>query len=231
MREPRTNGPDLGCACGGAIALLMAIFAAGVACGVALGDDDAAAVEWEATWVRRGPPITKRIAIVLDASGSMRGAPIERARAELVTILSLFPDDGYVKAYAFDDGAHELDGGWRQLPDAEVLNEIAAWLAGFDGAGNTNLAAGLRAALANPEDDVSVIVVTDGEVSGGNEIALDKVADAQKARAVGPAPIHVIAVHELEATDDALALERELAERNDGGLVVLAARRRLAEGD
>ena len=152
---------------------------------------------WSRTWVRRGATVTRRIAAVLDVSGSMRGDPLAYGRQEILKIAGLFPDDGWIRVYRFGDRAEAHPLGWCRLPDAEVLRELADWLA-VEGVGSTRLGAGVVAALGNEQSDLSVILVSDGDASDRHDDTLAMIRVAQKARKQGPAPVHIIAVWETE---------------------------------
>jgi len=169
--------------------------------------------------------MTKRIALVLDVSGSMSGEPLEQAQREVLTIMSLFPDDGEVRVYAFSGGVAEFEAekGWHKLPDGLLLDRAAKWLAGFVGVGTTDIGGGVAAALANPEDDLSVVLVTDGEPTipyAAHAMAIEK---AQAARKAGQAPVHVIGVR--RSAWDTSPQERKFCEavasRNGGSLLLL----------
>ncbi len=177
----------------------------------------AAEPTWKRTFMRRGSPLTKRFALVLDASGSMRGRPIQLGRQELVAILGFAGDDGWVRAYRFGD-THEDFGGWRRLPDAELMRDIDAWLS-VEGTGSTYMIPAMEAALSNEQSNLSVVLVTDGNSSETNEAVLEAITAAQKRRKQGPVPIHVIAVWETPPNAFSVSLVEKIAEQNGGALV------------
>ena len=181
------------------------------------GDNDPPEPRWRRAWLHRGAPMTKRIAAVLDVSGSMRGRPLQLGRQELVTIFGLFPDDGWARVYRFADTTEDF-GGWRRLPDAELLRDFDAWLS-VEGTGNTHIGAAVAVALSNEQSDLSVILVSDGDASAPNARTLGEIEAAQKARKQGPAPIHVIAVWEIEPHHTSVALLDEIAKRHGGAMV------------
>lgn len=178
---------------------------------------------WAREWVREGPPLTKHLAIVVDVSGSMRGDPHALARREVATVLSLFADEGWVKVYAFDDEVEQMQEAWAELPDEDLARRIDAWLLARPGSGNTNLAAGIAAALAEPEEDLTVLLVSDGEPSGCEEAHLAWIGRAQAARD-RVAPIHVIGVAEDEDgwEEGPRAFLRAIAKDSGGGLLLFS---------
>ncbi len=177
---------------------------------------------WSREWKREGPPLTKRVAFVFDVSGSMRGDPIAFGKREIVTILSLFADDGYFKIHAFDDEVRGFRREWTALPDRDAVDEAADWLARFRGSGNTALAAGVLAALADPSEDLAIVLVTDGEPTGDEVGHLGLIREANARRAV-PAPIHVIGVFELDPAGSPFL--GTIAEENHGSYVAYERRR------
>lgn len=182
------------------------------------GDDEPTI--WKRTWRVEAVPLTKRIAIVLDVSGSMRGEPIGIARDEILRVLSLFPDDGHVKLYAFSDDVLCLRDEWSDMPDGELLDAAEVWLHGFSGAGNTALADAVVAALGNEDEDLTVLLITDGEPTGEMVDHLARMAGANGARA-RRAPVHVIGVLETDQRDIAKGFLEAVAKQNGGGLLLI----------
>lgn len=131
----------------------------------------------------QGAPVTKRLAIILDASGSMQGAPLAQATREIATILSLFPDDGYFKVFVFaggltatydgasaglrcgnDDLSEADERGWIKLPNLAVFEKAIAWVGSLRGEGGTNPIEAVKiACLEAPLGDLCLLMVTDGE--------------------------------------------------------------------
>lgn len=118
--------------------------------------------------------LTNRVLFVLDVSGSMRGRCLEAAMRFVRGGLELPSDDLQVGILAFSDstrrwegvpepdGARPVEPGWAALPSLDALSSAQAFLDGFNGAGGTLLAPALREALADPQDSLSVVLVTDG---------------------------------------------------------------------
>lgn len=252
-RESGRHGLLLALAAGAAVGAAILIHAAPL---VRAGDgppptsplDPPRAREWRRTWIREATaPLTRRVAFVVDTSGSMRGAPCAAAAAEVATILSLYPDDGRARIWCFPamrgveempaavsvsvDGIGEVDllsldrdaDGWFMLPSDRVPRAAAAWLSGR-GSGNTDLGVAVAAVLhALPHDDLSIVVVTDGEPDppDGDHIAL--VRAEQERRAAGAAPLHVILLRERPNDRDASAraVAQQLAGDTGGGALML----------
>ena len=201
--------------------LLPAVF---LALPLTVGRADEPEHRWIREFRRQGPPLTRRVAFVIDVSGSMRGEPISLGKREILTILSLFADDGYFKIYAFDEEVREFRSDWTPLPDREAVTEAAEWLSQFSGSGNTALASGVISALKNEAEELAIVLVTDGEPTGDEAAHRASVSTANKKRDT-PVPIHVIGVFELEPRGDEF-LSR-VATENSGAYVV-HQRRRLA---
>lgn len=159
----------------------------------------------EAAW-GASPPLTRRTAILLDVSGSMRGHRIGAARGALAEVIQQPTDEWHVRLYAFS-GTLASEGGWHRLPDGEQAALLAAWAAAFEPDGDTRLWGALDQVLAENADvdDLSVLVITDGGTSR-DDATLGDVLGASRA-------IHVLAVEPCPS--DARAL-RALADGTGG---------------
>lgn len=186
--------------------VLLPLFAVFVAGAVLAADGD----EWTREVVLRGAPLTNRIAVAIDATGSMDGEPHEKAARELLTIVGLFPDDGNLKVWAFRTAsimtgpssvlgpcvAHAIPWreDWTQLPDSEAMDHLAKWLATTGCGGGTDLTAGVAAALGACGEDLSVVLVSDGEQDGTPEARADAVAAIVRLAKERGVHVHTIAV-------------------------------------
>ena len=112
----------------------------------------------------------KRVAILLDRSGSMEGSPIEQAKKAVEACLaSLAPEDQF-GIVAFDD-SNEFFADRLKAGNRENRQAAAKFLAGIEARGGTELASGVEAAarlLGGPGG--SVCILTDGQVSGTDAI-------------------------------------------------------------
>ncbi len=216
------------------LALVVAVGRASPATAEARPVDDG----WTREIVCVGAPMTNRLAVCMDATGSMSGAPFEKAMREVLTILGMFPDDGLLKVYAFrvqnvhspwpglpQGGPQRIVGSkplntpwrtsWTQLPDSEALEELAAWMAAEVGCGgHTDLRIAIDEAVKNPEEDLSILLVSDGVHLGpSGEAVVATVATAKK-RGI---PIHTIAI--AEGTGKGVPLMSSIAKQTGGACI------------
>ncbi|MGO8672046.1 MAG: VIT domain-containing protein [Capsulimonadaceae bacterium] len=110
----------------------------------------------------------RRVALVIDRSGSMRGRPMDQARRAVEACLGALGPDDQFGLVAFDNVIESMD---RRLAraDAQSRTLAADFLKKIDARGGTELAAGFSAGaqLANGGD---VLVITDGQVMGTEDI-------------------------------------------------------------
>ena len=137
--------------------------------------------------VKRSP---LHLALVLDRSGSMSGAPLEEAKRCARHIVDSLAAGDRAAIFAFDD---EIDRVAPLTPAAEKL-ALSAALAGVGSGGSTNLHGGWRAGadelvgqLAG-EDVHRVILLSDGCANEG-ETDLETIqANARRSRSAGSRP-------------------------------------------
>jgi Ca-activated chloride channel homolog len=111
----------------------------------------------------------KELVFLLDKSGSMMGAPIERAKALVGRALdALLPDDTF-QVVAFDGATQSMTAA--PVPGTpENVARAKAWLRALSGGGGTEMLQGIRAVLEAPSDPRRlrlVVFCTDGFI--GNE--------------------------------------------------------------
>jgi Ca-activated chloride channel family protein len=115
------------------------------------------------------PDTPRRTVIVLDRSGSMQGAPILQARKAAEVCLAALAEEDSFGLVAFDNQVESLNAslltGNREHRDKarEFLNKL-------DARGGTELAAGILEAARILGGSGDVLVITDGQVSGTEEI-------------------------------------------------------------
>jgi len=114
----------------------------------------------------------REIVFVLDTSSSMRGAPLDKAKELIRTVLAdLRPDDTF-QIVRFDDQASAL--GPAPIANKPRNVELTLqWLAALDAAGATEMTTGIAAALAVPHDPQRLRIIafiTDGYVGNEDEI-------------------------------------------------------------
>lgn len=122
--------------------------------------------------------MSSRVAIVVDASGSMAG--IDRIRVALEAarhILAQEADQLEVVIYAFANGQTKWPGvphdghgqapppGWTQFPSEIALRSATEWLRAQGANGGTNPEGAVMSALGEKVDDLTVVIVTDGGFS------------------------------------------------------------------
>lgn len=168
--------------------------------------------------------ITKRVILLVDVSGSMRGPELDRAIAAALDVARKGGDQMEVACYAFASGAvrwpapHQEDSrapaGWAEMPDEKALAHLFAWLPGcglYDG--TTELGGALRAALAEARDDLSIVVISDG-LLGDAAKCLEVLKDGQAARAKLALAPAVVACWTIGAEAQAL---NDLGREGKGG--------------
>ena len=123
------------------------------------------------------PEAPRRVVILLDRSGSMRGEPLTQARNAIEACLGALSETDSFGLIAFDNQTvafqPELAPGTRQMRDRahDFLMQVEA-------RGGTELAAGFLEAAKLLSGGGDILILTDGQVSGTEKILAD-------ARAVG----------------------------------------------
>lgn len=129
------------------------------------------------------------LTLLIDASGSMSGAPIETAKRIATALLrSLAPHDRF-EVIAFADAPQPLTTGVVAASETNVHRALRA-LAELRAGGATKMASALRAALAplRPDAQRQVVLLTDGEIGFEREIVgriLDGLPEGARLHTVG----------------------------------------------
>jgi Ca-activated chloride channel family protein len=115
------------------------------------------------------PQNARRVAVVLDRSGSMQGAPIEQARKAIGACLGALSEEDRFGLLAFDDRVEhfraELVAGSMRHRDLarDFLSQVHA-------RGGTELAQAIAAAAAMLGGDGDILVMTDGQVFATEQV-------------------------------------------------------------
>jgi Ca-activated chloride channel family protein len=114
--------------------------------------------------------VPREIVFVVDASSSMAGAPIEKAKALIESALDrLRPDDTF-SIVRFGDRAEVLG---RQPLARESATLAKAWIGRIQGRGGTEMLSGLEAAFGIPRDPLRlriVVFISDGFIGNEEEV-------------------------------------------------------------
>ncbi len=111
----------------------------------------------------------RRIAFLLDRSGSMDGEPIQQARQAILACLALLTPEDRFTVVAFDDAVELMEDGLA-AGDRGNRDKAAKFLRKVDARGGTELARGFLAAARMLEGGGDMFVFTDGQVFGTEDI-------------------------------------------------------------
>ncbi|MEZ6185319.1 MAG: VWA domain-containing protein [Planctomycetota bacterium] len=167
--------------------------------------------------------LTRRIVFVVDTSGSMRGNKFGQACSAVLRVAQQPVDEVEIALIAFNHDTRRWPGvpeegippGWAALPSLQATESAAAFLAQRGAGGDTQVITALRQALAEPRDELSIVLVTDGLfVREKTEDVLKAFEDGQKERAKKKLAPAVLLVYGIGRESDVL---RELGTRGRGG--------------
>jgi Ca-activated chloride channel family protein len=132
------------------------------------GKRDFAAVIPSTTFGRHaiGP---RRAVILLDRSGSMQGEPMTQARNAIEACLATLNNEDQFGLVAFDNATESMASGLL-AGTRENRDRARTFLSGIDARGGTELFAGVTAAATILGGAGEIMIVTDGQVSGTEEI-------------------------------------------------------------
>lgn len=112
--------------------------------------------------------LTKKIVVVVDGSGSMWSHFDEAVRVA-TGLASQASDEYEINVVLFGDTAMTWPFGWVKMPDLENSRKVMVWLSTWKDTPWATTRADLGMATAyklGPPEEVSVILVTDGEFMG-----------------------------------------------------------------
>ncbi|MFC2037587.1 VIT domain-containing protein [Chloroflexota bacterium] len=119
--------------------------------------------------------IAKDVMLILDVSGSMRGAKIEQAKAALNFVLDNLHEEDRFNIIAFSTGTRHYA---RNLVPADERGEARDFVARLDANGSTDINRALLEALAMTDGERPTILIflTDGLPTAG-EVDVDRIID------------------------------------------------------
>jgi Ca-activated chloride channel family protein len=123
----------------------------------------------------KGPPATPRdLIVLLDASGSMSGEPLDQARRVIAALVGTLGEGDQLELIAF--ASHPVR--WRPGPAAATESgraEALRWLARLQAGGGTEMRAGIREALRGVRAGAQrqVVLITDGLIGFEQEVVAE----------------------------------------------------------
>jgi Ca-activated chloride channel family protein len=111
----------------------------------------------------------RRTVILLDRSGSMNGEPMTQARNAIEACLATLSNEDQFGLVAFDNQTESM-GDALVGGTGENRDRARAFLSGIDARGGTELLGGVTAAANILDGAGDIMIVTDGQVSGTEEI-------------------------------------------------------------
>lgn len=131
---------------------------------------------------------TNRIIFVIDASGSMEGDPLASGIGWLHQISEQPTDDLRIGVVVFQGEPKRFvfsakdSHGWLELPNPKQLEATSRKISSKGAGGQTNVVPALQMALQDPEEDLTVILITDGVFNEQDKEVRVALAAAQKKR-------------------------------------------------
>jgi Ca-activated chloride channel family protein len=127
------------------------------------------AVVAPSTLFGRNPQAARRVAILLDRSGSMQGAPIMQARKAIGACLAALGEEDWFGLFAFDDQVESMQPA-LVAASRQHRESAGKFLKQVEARGGTNLVQGVREAAKALAGAGDILVITDGQVSGTEAI-------------------------------------------------------------
>ncbi len=135
---------------------------------------------------------SKNLLLVVDTSGSMEGDAFSKALGVVEMIAKQPLDAGQVGVIGFTKTPDRwtvpksMRGrggkGWASLPSSDVLRAALAWLKKRGAVGWTKVVPALTAALRDPQDPLTIVLVTDGDFWESREWVMSAWTQGQAAR-------------------------------------------------
>lgn len=138
-------------------------------------------------------PLNRRILFVFDKSGSMSVNDLKEA-INFVSMIVNQPIDGFeISIVVFANGKarwpgipdpeHNVPPNWAALPSAVAMDNIVAWLNDLEiSTSHTKVVPALIEAFAENRDELSVVVVSDGDFDESKELILQTIRQGQQTR-------------------------------------------------
>ena len=117
----------------------------------------------------------RKVAMVIDRSGSMQGLPMTQARKAVEACLAALGQEDSFALVAFDDRAETFRSNLIKAT-GESRKDAKQWLSTVDARGGTELAGGFGEGARLVAGGGDVLVITDGQVMGTEDI----IAQARK---------------------------------------------------
>lgn len=174
--------------------------------------------------------MSEYILFVIDISGSMDSANrFEKALQIAHDLMEVSTDLYYIGVIVFNDNHERWEGipdeenrvppGWAAMPNGDNSKAAREWVRSRGTSRSTNPATAFHAALAEPQPELTVVLITDGEFNHGIN-ARDLFAEGQANRVRNEQPeagFIIFGVGEKSAQEQKLL---DLAEHATGGFYV-----------
>lgn len=118
---------------------------------------------------------------VVDCSGSMAGAPLQRAKAELLTCVRALPSRVEVKVVFFSSVSRPDPKGYRKL-DRRNVDGLEKWINTIAEGGGTEVILGMNDAFSGSKKPDAIFLLTDGQFDGNTPAKIQQLNPDQKTR-------------------------------------------------
>jgi Ca-activated chloride channel family protein len=137
----------------------------------------------------RPRPVPRDLIVLIDASGSMGGEPLDQARRVVGALVDSLGDEDQLELIAFADAPTR----WKRGPVAATAaskREALRWLGELQASGGTEMREGIRAALRGVREDAQrqVVLITDGLIGFEQEVVAEiraQLPDGSRVHTVG----------------------------------------------